>query len=69
MRVNAHKLTRIQVHARARRYKCMHARARTLDRIHARNERSKLIVDECHSVCDNYIPCVTRTKLIKLRDC
>ena len=39
-----------------------------LDRIRARNERSKLIVDGCHSVCDNYIPCVTRTKLIKLRD-
>ena len=42
--------------------------ARTLDRIRARNERSKLIADEWYSVCDNYIPRVTRTKLIKLRD-
>ena len=52
MRVNTRKLTRIQVH----------------DRIRTRNERYKLIADECCSVCDNYIPRVTRTKLIKLRD-
>ena len=66
MRVNACKLMQIQVHACARRYKCM--RVRTLDRIRAHNERSKLIADECHSVYDNYLPRVTRTKLIKLHD-
>ena len=66
MRTNARKLTWIQVHARARAdtSACM----RTLDRIRARNERSKLITDKCHSVYDDYILRVTRTKLIKLHD-
>ena len=70
MRVNACKLTRIQVHVRAHAgtSACVRTHARTLDRIRAHNERFKLIADECHSVCDNYIPRVTRTKLIKLRD-
>ena len=49
---------RTQTHADSR--ACAHAR--TLDCIRARNERSKLIADECHSDCDNYIPRVTRYK-------